>query len=475
MDTAPEKFRNMRVLIVDDEEDMCFLLKRLFERHGVGSFLAFDGETALDLYRAERPDLVLLDIIMPGMDGKEVMYHMREFDPDVPIIFMTALAGVASAVEAMKSGAYDYVAKPFDNEEILSVAFRALEERVTRSQSRDFESERRTQRDLLLREMGTSDVIVELSSTVRRIAVTDFDILITGEQGTGRGIVARAIHEASSRSAKAFVEYDCGAFPSEEVERGLFGNDRGVYEEDLRAHVGVFEEAHGGTLFLRDVATLPIKLQTKLLRALQDKAVTRLGEAQSRSVDVRVVVSAHRDLHTLIEDRQFRPDLYYRLNEYSLHVPSLRERKTDIPFLASRFVQLANDELDKHVSGFTPKALDMLIAYRWPGNVVQLRAVVRRAVLFSEDFIATEQLDLEMSEERKLVVTADGEEEEVSSDGLPLKEHVRKHTAQIERQILLETLKKTGWNKAKAARILKIDYKTMQTKVKEYKLSEPEG
>jgi two-component system nitrogen regulation response regulator GlnG len=437
--------------------------------------MAFNGEMALDMFRTENPDLVLLDILMPGMDGKEVMLRIREFDQDVPIILMTALAGVPGAVEAMKAGAFDYIAKPFENDEIISIAYRALDERLAKSRYKDMEVEHRSQQDLILKEMGTSDVIVELSGTVKRIATTEFDILITGEHGSGKALVARAIHEASGRGGHPFITLDCSAIPTANLERELFGFADGVFEDREKGESGAFEESEGGTLYLKEVGNLPMKAQARLLRALQEKRVIPLGETEGKSVNVRLVASTTRDLHAMIEERQFRPDLYYRLNEFSIHVPSLRERKTDIPFLASRFIQQANEELDKHVTGFTPKALDALISFKWPGNVSQLRSVVRRAVLFAEDFVSTEQLDLEMAEERRSTPAVEAEGEDANlQDGMPLREHVKRHTAQIERQILLETLKRTGWNKAKAARILKIDYKTMQTKVKEYRLQEPE-
>ncbi|MCB2204008.1 sigma-54 dependent transcriptional regulator [bacterium] len=472
-----DKYRGMKILIVDDEEDMCILLKRLFERHGLMSMMAMDGDSALELFRKDEPDAVVLDILMPRMDGREVMLRMRRMNPEVPVIFMTALAGVPGAVDAMKAGAFDYVAKPFETTEILEVIDRALDERLLRRKYQGNQSSAPKKQDSLLQNMGTSDVVVELTATTKHIAQSQFDILIQGEAGTGKSLVARALHDNSERASKPFVSIACDA-PSEEVlERELFGYERGAFPEAEDGQSGKFEAAHGGTLFLDEISAFPPRLQGKLLRCLQNKSVVRMGSDAGIPVDVRLVVSTSKDLNILVEEKRFRADLFYRLSEFSLFVPSLRERKTDIPYLSSRFLHLNNQELNKAISGFTPKAIEKMLAYNWPGNVAQLKSVVRRAVMFAEEFVTAEQLDLEMDAERRAraALTAAEIDESDLDQGISLKDHVRKHTAHVERQILLETLKRTGWNKAKAARILQIDYKTMQTKVKEYKLQDPQA
>jgi len=475
MNSNLEKYRGMKVLIVDDEEDMCLLLKRLFEKQGLVAMMAMDGETALERFRKEEPDIVVLDILMPVMSGRETMLRMRQINSEAPIMFMTALAGVPGAVEAMKAGAFDYIAKPFELDEILDIVARALEERLARRKYRNLVVESKQQPDDLLREMGTSDVIVELNSVVKRVAKTEFDVIITGEHGTGKSIVAQSLHDGSYRATAPLLPLACDALSETLLERELYGYEQGAFEDAEAAHAGCFEQAQGGTLFLEEISAMPLRLQAKFLHILQGKKVTRLGGDTLIPIDVRIVTSTSRDMAAMIEEKTFRADLYYRLNEYSLHVPSLQERKTDIPFLASRFIQQANKELNKNVSGFTPKALDKLINFNWPGNVAQLRTVVRRAVLFADDFVSAEQVDFEMASERSFALAMAAEMDETDFDqGVSLKDHVRKHTSQIERQILLETLKRTGWNKAKAARILQIDYKTMQTKVKEYKLQEPQ-
>ena len=471
-----EKYRGMKILIVDDEEDMCILLKRLFERQGLTVMMALDGDTALDLFRRDPPDAVVLDVLMPGMDGREVMLRMRRLDPEIPVMFMTALAGVPGAVEAMKAGAFDYIAKPFETAEMMQFISRALEERLMRRKYHEPQLEARHRDDELLQRMGTSDVVLDLAATVRRIAGTSFDILVTGEAGTGKALVARAIHDASPRSARAFVTIACDALSETTLERELFGFERGAFPGADKSQQGKWESADGGTLFLDEISAFPVGVQARLLRCLQSRSVTRLGSETPIPVNARIIVSSSKDLHDLMETAQFRPDLFYRLNEYSFHVPSLRERKTDIPYLAARAISESNKELNKEIHGFTPKALDKMLAYNWPGNVSQLRAAVRRAVLFADEFITTDHLDLELDAERRArasIALAEIDEADIEQ-GVPLKDHVRKHTAQIERQILLETLKRTGWNKAKAARILQIDYKTMQTKVKEYRLMDPQ-
>jgi DNA-binding NtrC family response regulator len=475
MDVKIDKYKGMKVLVVDDEEQMCFLLKRTFEKHGLTAIVSQDGESALDRFRKDEPDVVVLDILMPGLDGRETMQQMRQSNPEIPIIFMTGLAGVSGAVEAMKSGAFDYIAKPFELNEMLEVVVRGLEERLGRRRYSGMSEERRQQQDEMLSRMGSSDVILELASVVKRVARTQFDVLITGERGGGKSIVAQMLHHNSVRVQQPFIEVACDAQKETLLERELFGYEAGAFPEAATMQPSLFEKAYGGTLYIEEISAMPLSLQGKFLHTLQNRAVLRMGAETAIPTDVRVVCSSSRDLIGMMEEKNFRVDLYYRLNEYSIHVPALRERKTDIPYLASRFIQQANKELNKDVTGFTPKALDKLMAYHWPSNVSQLRAVVRRAVLFAEDFISAEQLDLETASDRHSGIVMAPELEEIDMEhGLSLKDHVRKHTSQIERQILLETLKRTGWNKAKASRILQIDYKTMQTKVKEYKLQDPE-
>ncbi|MFZ1731040.1 MAG: sigma-54 dependent transcriptional regulator [Bacteroidota bacterium] len=471
-----EKYRGMKILIVDDEEDMCILLKRMFERQGLTVMMALEGDTALELFRRDTPDAVVLDVLMPGMDGREVMLRMRRINPEIPVMFMTALAGVPGAVDAMKSGAFDYIAKPFETAEMIQFLSRALDERLMRRKYQEPRLEQQGQQDDLLQRMGTSDIMMELAATVKRIASTKFDILITGEAGTGKSLVAKAIHDASPRATKPFVTIACDALSEPLMERELFGFEHGAFPGAAATQQGKWESAHTGTLFLDEVSSFPQRLQSQLLRSLQNRTLVRLGSETPITVDARMIVSTSKDLHDLFEHKEFRPDLFYRLNEYSFHVPSLRERKTDIPYLAKRFIQESNKELDKTINGFSPRALDKLLAYNWPGNVSQLRAVMRRAVLFADEFITTDHLDLELDAERRAraaITVAEIDEADIDQ-GIALKDHVRKHTSQIERQILLETLKRTGWNKAKAARILQIDYKTMQTKVKEYKLLDPQ-
>ncbi len=476
MESNLRKYKGMKILIVDDDEAMCLLLKRLFERQGLLAMIALDGETGLDKFRKEEPDTVVLDIMMPGIGGRETMVRMRQINADVPVMFMTAVAGVSGAVDAMKAGAFDYIAKPFEMAEMLDVVGRALEERLARKKHFSGARERKDQEDDILRLMGTSDVIVELASVVRRVARTQFDVLITGEQGTGKSIVAKGLHDYSARVSYPFSAVACDAMSEDMLERELFGYEKDAVPDADDPQEGCFERSNGGTLYLQEISALSPKLQSRLLHAMQSRAVVRVGSDVPIPVDVRVVASTTRDLTELVDDKQFRADLYYRLNEYGLHIPSLRERKTDIPYLASRFIVQANKELDKNITGFTPKALDKLLGFNWPGNVSQLRAVVRRAVLFADEYIAAEQLDLESESERGFMSPFTAEVDGTDLDqGYSLKDHVRKHTAQVERQILLETLKRTGWNKAKAARILQIDYKTMQTKVKEYRLHDPQG
>lgn len=454
-----------KVLIVDDVEEIRWLLAKLLRREGMEAEEAEDGETAVRLISLESPDVVLMDIRMPGMNGLEALKQARKLDGDLPIIMITAFAEIRGAVEAMKAGAYDYLVKPFDNREVIQCIRRALTERQRKRQIRHLED--RTEQGWSLRElMGGSEIVRQLEAEVARVAPTDFSVVISGETGAGKDLVARAIHARSVRSSGPFLAVDCGAIPDSLIESELFGHERGAFTGADRIRIGKFEAASGGTLFLDEISNLPTGMQSKLLRVLQEKRVYRIGSTAGVKVDVRVIAATNRDLWSLVAEKTFREDIFHRLGEYAIHVPPLRERRDDIVSLAKRFLDWTNWELSKTVRGFSESAMERMLSYDWPGNVRELRNVVRRATLLADEVIHAEHLGPEVTpasvKPSNIVLGT------LSEGPLSLKAIVHRTTMQVEREVLTRVLRKTAGNKAEAARLLHIDYKTIHAKLRQY-------
>ena len=454
-----------KILIVDDEEHICAALTSVVKEEGFKALVARDGATALETIRLESPDLMLTDIKMSGMDGMELMRRAKDVDPDLPVVMITAYAEIRGAVKAIKAGAHDYLSKPFNNQEVIRVVHRALSERELKLKLNELSS--RLQGNIPLKEtMGPSDAVARIISEVNRVAESDFTVVIIGETGSGKELIARAIHEASPRSKAPFIPVDCGAIPETLLESELFGHERGAFTGAEVQKPGKFELAQGGTLFLDEISNMPLGSQAKLLRVIQEKKVYRVGGTKPISVNVRLLVASNQDLHVLTESDSFRRDLFYRLNEFSIVVPSLRERKEDIPYLAKRFLDLANIELKKKVRGFSESALNAMFNYPWPGNVRQLRSTIRRAALLADELITEKHLDLKRVPVPGLAFTP--KVEGTPWKGLSLREIVEQSTTAVEREVLTQVLKNTGGNKAKAARLLKMDYKTIHVKIKQY-------
>ncbi|MCX5908029.1 MAG: sigma-54 dependent transcriptional regulator [Deltaproteobacteria bacterium] len=454
---------NAKILVVDDEKHFCTILSTLLKKEGFRVLTAMDGETALRTLRVESPDVMLTDLKMPGMNGIELLKKAKELDPDLPVVMVTAFADIPGAVNAIKVGAHDYLGKPFDNYEAIRVVQRALAERRLKRNLSDLSS--RLQENITLREvMGPSDVVARVISEANRVAQSDFAVVVMGETGSGKEVIARAIHQASPRSKGSFIPIDCGAIPETLLESELFGHEKGAFTGAETQKIGKFEMAEGGTLFLDEISNMPLGSQAKLLRVLQDKKVYRVGGTKPVTVNVRILAASNQDLHELAVTGSFRSDLYYRLTEFVIMVPPLRERKEDIPYLAKRFLDSANVELKKQVRGFSEAALNVLFNYNWPGNVRQLRSTIRRAALLADDLITEKQMELLRVPVPGLAFTPKVEGEPWK--GLSLKEIVQQSSTAVEREVLTRILKVTGGNKAKAARLLKIDYKTIHEKVK---------
>jgi two-component system nitrogen regulation response regulator GlnG len=434
--------------------------------------IAHTAETGLEKVRSEAPDLLIADMELPDIGGIQAMKAAKALAEGLPTILVTGNPNVREAVAAIRAGAHGYLEKPLKHHEVLRVVFRALNESALARKLRRLSSQ--AEDAASLREsMGPSGAVTRLMAEVTRVARTNFSVLILGETGAGKDLVAGAIHRLSPRSRGPFVAVDCGAIPETLIEGELFGYEKGAFTGADKQKPGKFEMAGGGTFFLDEVCNMPLESQAKLLRVLQDKTVQRIGSTRPIDVDVRVLAASNRDLRELTEAEagSFRRDVYFRLNEFTIQVPPLRERREDILYLAKRFVDLTNVELHKEVRSFTPPAVDLLLAYHWPGNVRQLRSMIRRAVLVAEDTISEQHLAFEGARP-----AAPADSDSASTVQIPaqrdcsLKEIVQHNTALVERQILARVLCQTGGNKAEAARLLQIDYKTIHLKIKVYGL-----
>src|SRR6478609_7434867 len=382
-----------QILIADDEPNLRRVLGAQLSRDGHEVHLVEDGRQALECLRDNHIDLLITDLRMPGIDGMEVLRRALELEPGLPVVMITAHGTVDNAVEALKTGAFDYITKPFDQEEVRIIVKKALRTKDLASADATPERDSETGRDgssSALKEgtkfgiIGQSQPILDLYAVLERVADTPTTVLVTGESGTGKELVARALHENSSRRDKPFIKVNCAAIPKDLMESELFGHERGAFTGAVGSKPGRFELASGGTLFLDEIGSIPVEMQVKLLRALQESEFERVGGVKTIRVDVRLVAATNSDLKREIAAGAFREDLYYRLNVVPIRLPSLRERATDIPLLAKHFIDKFNARLKKSIDGVEPDALARLTSYPWPGNIRELENVIERAVLFSD-------------------------------------------------------------------------------------------
>jgi two-component system response regulator AtoC len=473
----PEK---KQVLIVDDEPNLRKILAAQLSRDGYEVMLAEDGEQGLSMLREHHIDLVVTDLKMPKVDGMTLLREALKETPDLPIVMITAHGTVDTAVEALKLGAFDYLTKPFDKDEVRQVVAKALKTRALAQEEATTEPIGAT-KDPGARFgiIGSSPGLTDLYAVLERVADTPTTVLITGESGTGKELVARALHEHSTRKDKPFIKVNCAAIPKELIESELFGYERGAFTGAVSSKPGRFELANGGTLFLDEVGEIPVEMQVKLLRALQESEFERVGGIKTIHVDVRLVAATNRDLKKLIAANAFREDLFYRLNVVSIRLPALRERETDIPLLVEHFLAKFNERLKKQVIGVEPEALDILSAYGWPGNIRELENVMERSVLFCDaQKLRVEDLPGELRGSAGSVAPptsdAGGPDMPLSSEG-GLKEHVKVAMSRLERDLVSRALKQTSGNVTHAARLLKISRKGLQLKMKELGLREGNG
>ena len=450
-----------RVLVIDDDASGRRLLQAALAPEGWEVATAQDGTTGLSLADSGLPDLVILDLRLPGIDGLEVLSRLRLKQPSLPVIILTAFGEVRTAVEATKRGAFDYLTKPVDLDQLILASRRALETRALRI---EVEELRRSSHGSagLASLMGRSAVVQRIVEQVRSVADTGFSVLVTGETGTGKELVAQAIHRQSARRQRPFVAIDCGAIPEALVESELFGHERGAFTGAQQRKHGQFRLADGGTLFLDEVGNLPLGLQAKLLRVLESRKIKAVGASNASPLDVRVVAATNRDLQHLAKEGLFRADLYFRLAQYGIQLPALRQRREDIPYLAQRCLEEVSIELRRPTLNIARDAILALQRYAWPGNVRELRNVVRQAVLESKE------VTLRASTLNRLLVDADAASAPSPDQaaGVSLRDAVRAATRDAERRIISDALRQAGGNQAQAARVLRTDYKTLYVKMK---------
>jgi len=434
------------LLVVDDDQVARELLAETLGREGYRVRVAGGGEEAVRLAGGEPFDMALVDLRMPDLDGLAVLKQLAMIQPDLPVVILTAFATIETAIEAVNAGAFDYLSKPFRMEEIKIVVRRTLDARRLARENLQFRQELRA-RYGFEGLVGQSHQMVEIYKLIARMAALDTTVLIDGETGTGKELVARAIHGASARAARPFVVVDCAALPEALFESELFGHERGAFTGAFAARRGLLETSVGGTCFLDEIGELPAPLQAKLLRTLQEHSIRRVGGNDAIPVDVRIVVATNRDLRRLVADGGFRDDLYYRLNVVTITVPPLRERASDIPLLAQHFLEMFARRTGRAIKRLAPESVTLLSGYRWPGNVRELEHVIERAMaLSSSETLLPDDFPPHLREERDRAPR-------LPADGMTLED--------VKRWYVNKVLEESGGNKLRAAELLGIDRRTL--------------
>jgi two-component system response regulator PilR (NtrC family) len=454
-----------RILVVDDEESIREFLEIMLKKEGYEVTCAEDGLKAKDLLAKRSFDMVISDLQMPNMTGIELLKHVKESYPDLTFMLITAFGTTESAVEAMKMGAYDYLTKPFKIDEVRINIQNAL-------RSKHLEVENRVLKKEMGKEysfqslIGNSEAMHKIFDLVKRVSMSPTNVLITGESGTGKEVVAKAIHFNGPLKDKPFITINCGAIPEQLMESEMFGHKKGSFTGAINDKSGLFEVADGGTLFLDEVGELPLSIQVKLLRAIQERVIRRVGAVEDIKVDVRICAATNRDLEVMVKDGSFRQDLFYRLNVIGIRTPSLRERKDDIPLLATHFLKKYNDRLGKTLGGISAEAMEMLKKYDYPGNVRELENVIERTVaLEGGATILPESLPpfVNTPSGRKM---ASSHEIEIGDDGIDLDKVV----GQIEKELLVKAIHASNGVKKRAAKLLHITFRSMRYRVEKYGL-----
>jgi two-component system, NtrC family, response regulator HydG len=447
---------NPKILIVDDDPTHCRMLETVLDAEGYETDRAHDGRQALEKIEAGFFDLILMDIRMAHVDGIEALERIKLFNPELPVIMMTAYSSISTAVRAMKAGAYDYLTKPLDIDELKMLVTKALRHHHLEKENL-FLKEQLGSRFDAANMIGRSAAMHRVLETVAMVAPTEATVLIQGESGTGKELIANAIHQNSPRKDRPLVKVNCAALPETLLESELFGHEKGAFTGAVGARKGRFQMAHQGTIFLDEIGEMPISTQSKILRVLQEREFEPIGSSKSIQVDTRIVTATNKNLPDEIKANRIREDLYYRINVVSITAPALRDRKEDIPLLAEHFLKRYAEKNRRSLKGFSPKAMDLLMRYRWPGNVRELENVIERAVI--------------MSRGQSILVDAFPNSIKGANDGHSHSDDEQdsgKSLKAMEKKMILSTLEEAGGNRTHCARILGISRRTLQLKLKEY-------
>lgn len=460
-----EQRMKSRILVVDDEESIREFLEIMLKKEGYEVTLAEDGQKAQELLTKKTFDMIISDLQMPHVTGIELLKHVKDFYPDTVFMLITAFGTTETAVEAMKMGAYDYLTKPFKIDEVRLNIQNAL-------RTKNLEVENRVLKKELVKEysfqnmVGNSPAMHSIYDMIKRVSATPTNILVTGESGTGKEVVAKAIHYNGPLKDRAFVTVNCGAIPENLMESEMFGHKKGSFTGAVSDKAGLFEVADGGTLFLDEVGELPLTIQVKLLRAIQERVIRRVGATDDMKVDVRIIAATNRNLEEMVQKGTFRQDLFYRLNVINIRTPGLRERKEDIPLLANHFLKKYNERLGKNIGGISTEAMEILKGYDYPGNVRELENLIERTVaLEGGATILPESLPpmVNTSSGRKM---ASSNEIEIGDDGVDLD----KVMGQIEKELLIKAIHAAGGVKKRAAKLLHISFRSMRYRIEKYNL-----
>lgn len=451
-----------RVLVVDDEENLRLVLRTLLRRHGYEVETAASGEDALGMVDSFGPDVVLTDVRMPKMGGLDLLTTLKAKGNEATVIVMSAYGNMDLALEAMKAGAYDYVQKPFKPDEVVLALRKAEERELLRRENRALRDEIRKEHrfdDILAK----SQKMLDIFRTISKIAEYKTTVLVAGESGVGKELVARAIHHRSSRRGGPFVAVNCGAIPENLLESELFGHKKGAFTDAIQDRRGLFEEADGGSLFLDEIGELPLSLQVKLLRVLEDEKIRRVGDVRDIKVDVRIITATHRDLLAETKAGRFREDLFYRLNVLPILVPPLRDRRDDIPLLIDHFVARNNVRLGTSIRGLDTETRRLLFEYPWPGNVRELENTIERAMVLAEgDQIVAQDLPERLREARDPV------QMQLATGELSVKKTMRI----VEEILIRRALQRTKGNRTRAAEVLEISHRALLYKIKDYQITD---
>ena len=449
--------KNFSILVVDDDTSHRTMLATLLTGWGYTIFEANDGEPAIEMVKERYFDLILMDIRMLKISGLEAMEVIKQLNPSIPIIIMTAYSSIDTAVGALKTGAYDYLTKPIDFDKLRLTIERATERLLLKEENQRLRLSLKGQFDRQ-NIIARSNVMTQLLDTVALVATSEATVLITGESGTGKELIAGATHYNSSRREGPFVKINCAAITESLLESELFGHEKGAFTGAQRRKEGKFIQAHGGSIFLDEVSEMPLSMQVKLLRVLQEREITRVGGEEVIPMDVRVITATNKNLADLVREGKFREDLYYRLNVVDLYLPALRERREDIPPIAQHYLQSLATKNRKEIIGFTPEAMDLLVRYHWPGNVRELINTVERGVVLCQtQHVGIESLRLMEADQMETPRPPAGN---TPGEVRPLEE--------VEKEAILFTLEATGNNKSETARQLGITRKTLHKKLKTY-------